>query len=40
MKDSKGVRGSEGMLYCFRVPTTSVGQGVRGSEGEQGGVRG
>ena len=31
------------MLYCFKVPTTSVGQGargVRGGEGEQRGVKG
>ena len=28
-----GVRDSEGMLYCFKVPTTSVGQGVRGVRG-------
>ena len=33
MRDSKGVRESEGMLYCFWVCTTSVGQGVRGVRG-------
>ena len=34
----RGARGSEGeqgegMLYCFKVPTTSVGQGARGARG-------
>ena len=27
----------EGMLYCFKVPTTSVGQGVRAARGSEGG---
>ena len=26
----------EGMLYCFKVPTTSVGQGARGARGVRG----